>query len=330
MKKTRVCQILDIEYPIIQAAMVWITGAELAAAVSNACGLGIIGPNAGARTITTDVAETGERLRREIRKVRTLTDKSFGVNIVVPPATNPQLGKDFSDETVKIVIQEKVPVVQLVGEGGETYINQFKKDGIRVIYRCLPVNLRLVRRVEDAGVDCVIVVGLEGGGHTGIDQLSTFVLVPQIAEKLKIPVIAGGGIVNGRGMAAVLALGAEGVYIGTRFMATEECSAHPNVKKAIVEATDTSTATCITSVGVARALRNDLLEKCIQIQASGGSITEVTSLFRGSFLKGLVEGDLHEGSILFGEGAGMVSDIKNAADVVQEIVKDADRVIAGL
>jgi enoyl-[acyl-carrier protein] reductase II len=330
MKKTRVCKILDIEYPIIQAAMVWISGAELVAAVSNAGGLGIIGPNAGVKTITTDVAETGERLRREIGKVRNLTKKSFGVNIVVPPANNPQLGKEFSDETVKIAIEEKVPVVQMVGEGGEEYINQFKKAGIKVIYRCLPVNLKLARSIEEAGVDCIIVVGLEGGGHSGIDKLSTFVLVPQIAEEVKIPVIAGGGIVNGRGMAAALALGAEGVYIGTRFMATIECAAHPNVKKAIIEAIDTSTATCITSVGSARGLRNSLLERCIQLQTGGSSIPEVTSLFRGSFLKGLVEGDLNEGSILFGEGAGMIRSVKGAAEVLQEIVRDAEGTIAGL
>lgn len=197
MKKTRVCKILNIKYPVIQAAMAWITNAELAAAVSNAGGLGVIGPNAGAKTVTTDVTETGERLRREIRKVRTLTDKAFGVNIVVPPPAFPLYGKDFSDETVKVVIEEKVPVVQLVGEGGEPYIDQFKKEGIKVIYRCLPVNLQLARKIADAGVDCVIVVGVEGGGHSGIDRLSTLVLVPQIADALKIPVIAGERVGDG-------------------------------------------------------------------------------------------------------------------------------------
>jgi NAD(P)H-dependent flavin oxidoreductase YrpB (nitropropane dioxygenase family) len=330
MEKTRVCDILNIKYPVIQAAMVWISGAELVAAVSNAGGMGILGPNAGAKTVTLDVVETGERLRREIRRVRNLTEKAFGVNIVLPFPGTPQLSKEFSDETVKVAIEEKVPVVQLVGEGGEDYIHLLKKAGIRVVYRCMPVNLRLAKRVEEAGVDCIIVVGLEGGGHSGIDKLSTFVLVPEIAEALKIPVIAGGGIVNGRGMAAAFALGAEGVYLGTRFIATNECAAHPNVKKAIVEAIDTSTATCITTVGVARALCNPLLQRCIQLQAVGGSKIEVTTQFRGSFLRGLVEGDMQEGSILMGEGAGMIPDIKSAAAVVREIVKDAERVMAGM
>lgn len=310
--------------------MVWITGAELVAAVSNAGGLGVIGPNAGATTITTDVKETGERLRLEIQKTRTLTKKPFGVNIVVPPTWNPQLGKDFSDETVKVAIEEKVPVVQMVGEGGRIYIDQFKKAGIKVIYRCLPVNLKLARDIEEAGVDCVIAVGFEGGGHSGVDALSTFVLVPQIAEALKVPVIAGGGIVNGRGMAAALALGAEGIYMGTRFMATKECAVHENVKKAVVEAIDTSTSTCTTAVGVARALRNNLMERCIQIQAGGGAIVDITNLFRGGFLKGLVEGDMADGSILFGEGAGMIKKIKSAGDVVREVVRDAERIIKGL
>jgi enoyl-[acyl-carrier protein] reductase II len=330
MKNTRICTLLNIQYPVIQAPMVWITGAKLAAAVSNAGGMGVIGPNAGPRTPTSDVIETGERLRREIQKARTLTGKPFAVNIVLPIPAYPKVGRDFSDQTARVAIEEKVPAVVLVGDGVEVYIDQFKKAGITVLHRGIPINTMAAKRSEELGVDCIIAVGFEGGGHSGTDKLPTFVLVPQIVDAVKIPVVAGGGIMDGRGMAAALALGAEGIYMGTRFMATPECETHPNVKKAILEATDTSTATCTGIFGTARALRNRLMDKCIEVEAKGGSPMDVTRVYGGTSVSGSIEGDLQDSAIVFGADAGMIHDIKSAADIVHDVVNEADRIIASL
>jgi len=330
MKKTRVCKLLNIEYPVIQAPMLWITGAKLVAAVSNAGGLGVIGPNAGSTTVTTDVAETGERLRREIQKVRTLTSKPFAVNIVLPPPAFPDLGKEFTDRTVQVAVEEKVPAVVITGENMENYVDQFKRAGITVLCRGLSINVEIAKRAEAVGIDCMIAVGFEGGGHTGIDQLPTFVLVPQIVRALKIPVVAGGGIVDGRGMVAAFALGAEGIYMGTRFMATTECDAHPNVKKAIIEAIDTSTVACAGVMGMARGIRNNLTEKCLKMAAGGGSLIDVSMLYRGTIIPGLLEGDVADGSVGCGAVAGMITNIKDAADVVKDVVKEAERIASEL
>ncbi len=330
MKKNRVCKLLNIEYPIIQAPMLWITGAKLVAAVSNAGGLGVIGPNAGSTTMTKDVAETGERLRREIQRVRTLTSKPFAVNIVLPPPTFPDLGKEFTDRTAQVAVEEKAPAVVITGENMENYVDQFKRAGITVLCRGLSINVEIAKRAEAAGIDCMIAVGFEGGGHTGIDQLPTFVLVPQIVRALKIPVVAGGGIVDGRGMVAAFALGAEGIYMGTRFMATTECDTHPNVKKAIIEAIDTSTVACAGVMGMARGIRNNLTEKCLKVAAGGGSLIDVSMLYRGTIIPGLLEGDVTDGSVGCGAVAGMITDIKDAADVVKDVVKEAERIVSEL
>jgi NAD(P)H-dependent flavin oxidoreductase YrpB (nitropropane dioxygenase family) len=310
--------------------MLWITGARLVAAVSNAGGLGVIGPNAGSTTVTTDMAETGERLRREIQKVRTLTSKPFAVNVVLPPPAFPDLGKEFTDRTAQVAVEEKVPAVVITGEHMEPYIDQFKRAGITILCRGLSINVEIAKRAEAAGIDCMIAVGFEGGGHSGIDQLPTFVLVPQIVRALKIPVVAGGGIVDGRGMVAALALGAEGIFMGTRFMATTECDAHPNVKKAIIEAIDTSTVSCAGVMGMARGIRNNLTEKCLKVAAGGGSLIDVSMLYRGTIIPGLLEGDVINGSVGCGAAAGMITDIKGAADVVNDVVKEAERIISEL
>ncbi|MBW2324746.1 MAG: nitronate monooxygenase, partial [Deltaproteobacteria bacterium] len=217
-------------------SMAWITDAALAAAVSEAGGLGTIGPNSGSETVTTDVKETGERLRVEIRKCRSLTNRPFAVNFVVGVGG---LDRKFSDCCVEVGIEEKVPVA-IVSQGSpRVYTARLKEAGMKVIHVCSTV--RHVRNAEDSGVDAVVASGTEGGGHSGFDQITSLCLVPQTVEAVKIPVIAGGGIVNARGFMGALALGAEGVYMGTRFIATQECPAHINVKQALLKAADTST-----------------------------------------------------------------------------------------
>jgi enoyl-[acyl-carrier protein] reductase II len=223
VKKTRVCELLGIDYPVLQAPMNWITGAELAAAVSEAGGLGIIGPNAGATTVTEDVEETGERLRQQIRKARSLTGKPFGVNITSASAALRPGNDSFSDKCTRVVIEEGVPIAVLTGDSPEICTKKLKDAGIKVLHRSLPVSVEIARKAEQAGIDAFIAVGFEGGGHTGCYKIPTFVLVPQMVDALHIPVIAGGGIVDGKGMAAALALGAEGVYMGTAFLVATEC-----------------------------------------------------------------------------------------------------------
>ncbi|MDO8490899.1 MAG: nitronate monooxygenase [Dehalococcoidia bacterium] len=330
MKKSRICELLGIKYPIIQAPMNWITWAELAAAVSNAGGLGVIGPNAGERTPTPDAVETGERLRRQIRKARSLTNKPFGVNLVLALTDYPPGGKAFSDQCFKVILEEKAPVVVLVGGTPSIYTRELKAAGIKVLHRALPVNVEAARRSEQQGVDALVAVGFDGGGHVGHDSIPTFVLIPQIVSAVSIPVVAGGGIMDGRGMAAALALGAEGVYMGTRFIITKECPAHQSFKQAIIEASDTGTGTCVGAIGVLRALKNPMLEQCIQMEKSGAEAIARSKTYAPGFRTGMLEGDLVGGTLGCGAGAGLVRQIKSAAEVVQETVRDAEQILAGL
>jgi enoyl-[acyl-carrier protein] reductase II len=326
------CELLGIEYPVIQAPMNWITWAELAAAVSNAGGLGVIGPNAGERTETKSVVETGERLRREIRRIKSLTRKPFGVNlntsetIVFPNQLGS--GNPFSDQCLRVILEEGIPVAVLIGSEPERYVRQLTDAGIKVIHRAMPVNVTAAKKAEQAGVDALVAVGFDGGGHTGHDRIPTFVLIPQIVDVLKIPVVAGGGIVDGRGMAAALSLGAEGVYMGTRFIATTECPAHQNVKQAILDAADTSTVAVTGLTGVLRALKTPVMERCVQMEASGSTPLEVTDLYRSGYRKGMLEGNRTEGTFVFGSGAGLIREIKGAAEVVREVVKEAQKILA--
>ena len=323
MKKTRVCKLLGIEYPIIQAPMNWITGAELASAVSNAGGLGVIGPNAGATEETDDVVETGERLRQQIRKTRSLTKKPFGVNLMSASTDLRPGSKPFSDQCTKVAIEEGISIAVLAGDKPELYSKQLKQAGIKVLHRALIVNVEIAQKAEQAGIDAFIAVGFEAGGHSGFHRIPTFVLVPQIVNALKIPVVAGGGIADGRGMAAALALGAEGVYIGTAFMVATECPVHRNVKQAIVEATDTSTIS-IEGLGgiVLRALKSPVIERCIQMEANGITREEITTLYRSGYRPGMLEGDSIRGTFVFGADAGLIKEIKSAGEIVESLVKD--------
>lgn len=330
MKKSALCELLGIKYPVVQAPMNWITGAELAAAVSGAGGLGVIGPNAGVRTQTNDVMETGERLRRQIRKVKSDTNKPFAVNLMTFFADHADSSKAFSDRCLQVILEERVPVVVLAGSAPKEYTQRLKKEHIKVLFRPLRPNIIMAREAEEAGVDVLIAVGFEAGGHAGYDRIPTLVLIPQIVDAVQIPVVAGGGIVDGRGMAAALALGAQGIFMGTRFVATAECSAHQNVKNAILDATDTSTMTVTGTVGVLRALKSPLMERCIQLEAGGGSPQEMSNLYRPGYAIGMVQGNMMEGTFVCGAGAGLIKEIKGAAEVVRDIVREAEQIVGGL
>lgn len=330
MKKTQLCSLLGIEYPVIQAPMNWISWADLAAAVSNAGGLGVIGPNPGTTEETKDVNETGERLRREIKRAKLLTQKPFAVNLVTSFQDQPEGADVYCTRCLEVILEEGVSAVVVAGDNPGKYLEPLKKAGTKVLYRAMPVTPAVAKEAERVGVDAVIAVGSEGGGHSGNDRISTFILLPAVAGAVNIPVIGGGGIVDGRGMAAALALGAQGVFMGTRFMATIECNTHENVKQAVLDATETSTTTVSGPFGVLRALKTPVIEHCARLEASGSNPYEIAKVYRPRYRKGMLDGDTADGVFVCGAGAALIKDVKSAGDVVRDTVIEAEQVLRDL
>ncbi len=294
-----ICKLLGIKYPIFQGGMAWIGTAELASAVSNAGGLGII----GAGHMPPEV------LRAEIQKAKKWTEKPFGVNIM--------LMSPFVKEVMQVVIDEKVPVVTTgAGNPGE-YIPALKEIGTKVI----PVvaSVALAKRLERVGVDAVIAEGTESGGHIG--DITTMALVPQVVDALDIPVIAAGGIADSRGITAAFALGAQGVQMGSRFVLSEECIAHENYKNMVLKAKDRSTVVTGRTLGhPARVIANKLTRTYLEMEAAGASSEELEKLGVGSLHKATHEGDVQNGSVMIGQIAGMLQDIKPVSQIIEEIV----------
>jgi len=317
MKKTRICHPLGIEYPIIQGGMAFIASAELAAAVSNAGGLGLISPDAG-MALNANIVEN---LRRQIRKASRLTNKPFGVNL---PLQLPTIR-----ELIEVLIQQRVSVVVTSMGDPVSYTYYLKDAGIKVLH--VVVSVRHAIRAEACGVDAIIAQGCEAGGHSGFDELSTFVLVPQVVDAVKIPVIAAGGIADARGLIAALALGAEGVQMGTRFLASRECIAHRNAKEAVVKASDTDTVMMCRKLGPRRALRNELTAKLVEMESAGTSAHDIEDFLGTSRVrKGELDGDLVNGIVYCGGIAGMIKEIVSAGEIVKSIVQGSESVITRL
>lgn len=347
--RTRVTQMLDIEYPIIQASMAWITDAGLAAAVSQAGGLGTIGPNSGSKTVTTDVLETGERLREQIRRTKSMTSRPFAVNFVIGVGG---LDREFSDRCVEVGIEEQVPVA-IVSQGSPmVYTQRLKDAGMKVLHVCSTV--RHAEKAEEEGVDGIITGGTEGGGHSGFAQLTTLCLVPQVVDAVSIPVIAGGGIGDARGLIAALSLGAEAVYMGTRFLATKECPAHPNVKRAILEATDTSTIAVRHGSpfpersgqrgdrgfveerrGSIRLMINEHIKKILEEKAKELTYDDAFQSPSASHpnpesnrtVSCFVWGEVEENPITASQISGMIQDIPSCQDLVERIVRESKSIL---
>ena len=306
--RTRLTEILGIEHPVIQGGMAWTATAELAAAVSNGGGLGII----GAGHMPTDV------LRDEIRSAKSLTDRPFGVNLM--------LMAPHIDELVNLVLEERVPVVTTGAGNPGKYMADFKNSDIRV----LPIapSVALAKRLESIGADAIIGEGMEAGGHIG--ELTTMVLTPQLVDAVDIPVVAAGGIADGRGVAAAFALGAEGVQVGTRFMCAEECTIHPNVKDRIVRARDRDTVVTGYSTGhPVRVIKNKLTRAIEELDRSNQP-EELERLGTGKLALAMREGDLEMGSVMAGQAAAMVCAIEPAADIVRSLVEEAEAIMRGL
>ncbi len=304
--KTKITELLNCEYPILQGGMAWIAESKLASAVSNAGGVGIIA--GGSAPI--------DYLREQIRACKSMTDKPFGVNIM--------LMSPNADDLAQLVIDEKVPVVT-TGAGIPKYVPDWKNAGIKVI----PVvpSVAIAKRMERAGADAVIAEGTESGGHIG--EITTMCLVPQVVDALSIPVIAAGGIADGRGIAASFMLGAEGVQVGTRFLASEECQIHPTYKELVVKAKDTDSV--VTGRYTGHPCRN-VRTKFSKMLANGekdGSLTpdEFENLTLGSLRKAVQDGNLDEGSFLCGAIAGLVKEVKPCSEIIKEMFVQAERLL---
>jgi enoyl-[acyl-carrier protein] reductase II len=327
MEGNRLCHLLGIKYPIVQAPMNWITGAGLAAAVSNAGGLGTLGPNAGADTITADVTETAERLRRQIRKIKTLTDKPFAVNVLVgyEGLELSEAGRKYSQRCIEVVLEEGITIAVTSVGPANVYTRKLKDAGVKVLHAVSTASQ--AKKAEQAGVDAVICEGYEGGGHKALTELTTMVMVPMVADIVKIPILAAGGIADARGMVAAMALGADGVYMGTRFIATHESDAHPRVKQAILESRDACTVTVNKWLVCGRDLRNSFTKKYNEMIAQGASVEGV---FQQPMYHALVKGEVDEGEIPCGQDAAMVGNMLGAAEVIESIMREVQPVMKRL
>ncbi len=306
MIHTRICEILGIEYPILQGGMAWVATAELAAAVSNAGGLGII----GAGNAPADVVE------KEIIKASKLTTKPFGVNVM--------LLSPFVEQVMEVILKYRVRVVTTGAGNPGKYIGSLKEAGAKII----PVvpSVALAKRMQSVGADALIAEGTEAGGHIG--ELTTMCLVPQVVDAVEIPVIAAGGIADGRGLAAALALGAEGVQMGTRFVCSVECTAHANYKEALLKAGDRDAVVSGRTTGhPVRCLKNKLTREFDRLERAGTPAEELEKLGAGKLREAVVEGNTKDGSVMSGQIAGLINDIKPVKEIIEGITKEARDII---
>jgi enoyl-[acyl-carrier protein] reductase II len=314
--------------------MAWVTRSKLAAAVSEAGGLGTIGPEAGARSQeeANDLDAAEKLLRAEIHRVKALTNKPFAVNF--PIGRGKQQIK--IERQIAAAINEGIKIAIVSMGSPELFTQELHGAGAKVIHVVASVKQAL--KAEEAGVDAVACVGCEGGGHLGVNEIPTFVLVPQIVDAIKIPVIAGGGIADARGFVAALALGAEGVYMGTRFLATQECDSHPNMKEAVLAATDTSTVIFGRKTSISRCIKNDYSNHHMKLEASGASFEELRDFERSTENTGgwrrvpaaVFAGNTEHGSAACGAIAGIINDIPTAKEVIDRMVGGYEALVATL
>jgi nitronate monooxygenase len=313
MFKTRITEMLNIKYPIIQGAMLWLSRAELTAAVSNAGGLGII-------SAATFPSVT--KLREEIKKTKSLTDKPFAVNITLLPTFRPMNHETY----ISAAIDEGVNIIETAGRSPEPYMKLLKDSKILIMNKC--ARLRDVLTAERLGVDIVTIIGFEAGGVPGMEDVTSFVSVPLAVDTVKIPILAGGGICDGRGLVAALALGAEGVIMGTRFMVSQECLAHPKIKEWMVRAAAKDTLMINRSFNnPERVLKTELSLKILEMEGEGATLEELLPMITG--LRGkeaLEEGDINKGVIACGQIVGLIHDIPSIKEIIENIVNEAKAV----
>ena len=311
--QNRITQLFNIEYPIIQAGMIWASGWKLASAVSNAGGLGIIGSG----------SMYPEVLREHIQKCQKATDKPFAVNV---PMLYPEI-----DKIMEIIVNEGVKIVFTSAGNPKTWTKHLQENGIKVVHVVSSVKFAI--KSQEAGVDAVVAEGFEAGGHNGRDETTTFTLIPMVKEKISIPLIAAGGIGTGRGMLAAMVLGADAVQIGSRFVATPEASSHKNFKEMVVNAKEGDTVLTLKELAPVRLIKNKFYKDIQNLYSKAPSKEELIELLgRARAKKGMFEGDLEEGELEIGQISGLIHEIKPAAKIVEEILqdfRDAKKEVAG-
>ncbi|SFK15019.1 putative enoyl-[acyl-carrier-protein] reductase II [Marinilactibacillus piezotolerans] len=304
-----ICKLLGIEYPIFQGAMARIATADLAAAVSNAGGLGIIASG----------GMTSEQLREEIRKCKSMTEKPFAVNLM--------LMMENCGELVDVLIEEGVRIVTTGAGTPKRFMPAFKENGVKVI----PVipSVKLAKKMEELGADAVVAEGTEAGGHVG--ETTTMCLVPQVVSAVNIPVIGAGGVGDGRSIAAMYALGAQGVQVGTLFLTAEECPVPPEFKQAVLDANDTATVVTGRRSGApVRSIKNKMLTKFIELEERNAPREEIEAIALGSLSKAVYEGDVENGSVMAGQITGMMKDIRPAKEIIESLFRSAEELVSNL
>jgi enoyl-[acyl-carrier protein] reductase II len=301
-------KLFNIQYPIVQGGMIWCSGWELASAVSNAGGLGLIGSG----SMYPDI------LRDHIKKCKKATDKPFGVNV---PLLYPNI-----EEHIKIIIEEGVKIVFTSAGNPKTWTSHLKQHGITVVH--VVANIKFALKCQEAGVDAIVAEGFEAGGHNGREETTTMALIPQIKKAVSIPIIAAGGIASGQAMVAAIALGADGVQVGSRFVTTHESSAHINFKNAIINSSEGDTKLSLKQLTPVRLLKNEFANKVNESENKGASVEELSVLLgRGRAKKGMFEGDLIEGELEIGQVSSQIKSIQSVKEVIDEMVFDFNQTI---
>ncbi|WP_435625169.1 NAD(P)H-dependent flavin oxidoreductase [Flagellimonas sp.] len=303
MAKNRVTLLFDIKYPIIQAGMIWASGWRLASAVSNSGGLGIL----GAGSMYPEV------LDEHIKKCKKATDKPFGVNV-------PMLYPDL-DQLIQVIVDNEVKIVFTSAGNPKTYTSFLKEKGITVVH--VVSSVKFAQKAQDAGVDAIVAEGFEAGGHNGRDETTTMVLIPSVKEKIEIPLIAAGGIASGRAMLAAMVLGADGVQIGSRFVASNEASSHEDFKKAVVDAKEGDTLLTLKELAPVRMLKNEFYQEVQEAYKNNASVEDLKTLLgRARAKRGMFEGDMQNGELEIGQVSGIIHDIQPASKIISDILAE--------
>ena len=309
MLETRITKLFGIKYPILCGGMFWVGRAELVAAVANAGGLGFM---------TAATYPTIEELRDEIRKAKDLTDKPIGLNINLFASARPQP----IEEWIKVAIEEKVPVVETSGRAPQGIVEPLHQGGVKIMHKVPGV--RYAASAERLGVDAICVVGHESGGHPGMDEVTTLVMVPAAADVIKLPLVAGGGFADGRGLVAALALGADGVLMGTRFMATKECRGQDAFKEWMVHASETDTVYCMKSImNPSRLAKNSVVEKVVDLEKKGATLEEMLPLISRQGPAIVDTGNMEDGLVSMGQSVGLVHDVPTCQELIDRVVEEA-------
>ncbi|GIZ15369.1 2-nitropropane dioxygenase [Capnocytophaga catalasegens] len=306
--KNRITQLFDIQYPIIQGGMIWASGWRLVSAVSNSGGLGLLGSG----------SMSSEILREHIRKCKLHTNKPFGVNVPIM--------YENSANTIQVILEEKVPIVFTSAGNPKTWTSTLQKEGIKVAH--VVSSAKFALKAQEAGVDAIVAEGFEAGGHNGREETTTLALIPSVREQINIPLIAAGGIATGQAIFAVMALGAEGVQIGSRFVATHQCEMHENFKREVVRAKEGDTILTLKELSPVRMLKNKFFDQITNLYQLGKATPESLKelIGKGRTKKGMFEGDLDEGILEIGQVASIINDIKSVEEVFQELLIDFKKI----